>query len=66
MSLRERPAEANKRSVPGHWEGDLVLGKRPSAVERAAVLRDVPAAVRFLSCEPLLGPLPSLELTGID
>ena len=26
----------------------------------------VPAAVRFLSCEPLLGPLPSLPLTGID
>jgi protein gp37 len=22
--------------------------------------------VRFLSCEPLIGPLPSLDLTGID
>jgi protein gp37 len=33
---------------------------------RAAVLRQVPAAVRFLSLEPLLGPLPSLDLTGID
>ncbi len=30
-------------------------------------LREVEsAAVRFLSCEPLLGPLPSLDLTGID
>jgi protein gp37 len=30
------------------------------------VLRQVPAATRFLSLEPLLGPLPSLDLTGID
>lgn len=29
-------------------------------------LRDTPAAVRFVSAEPLLGPLPSLDLTGID
>ena len=29
-------------------------------------LRKVPAAVRFLSCEPLIGPLPKLNLQGID
>lgn len=29
-------------------------------------LREVPAAVRFLSLEPLLGPLPDLNLSGID
>jgi protein gp37 len=33
---------------------------------RADYLRRTPAAVRFLSLEPLLGPLPSLDLTGID
>ncbi len=29
-------------------------------------LRAVPASVRFLSLEPLLGPLPALDLAGID
>jgi protein gp37 len=32
---------------------------------RANHLRQVPAAVRFISAEPLLGPLPKLDLTGI-
>jgi protein gp37 len=35
-------------------------------IDRASVLRETPAAVRFLSCEPLLGPLSWLDLTGID
>lgn len=33
---------------------------------RADALRNAPASVRFISAEPLLGPLPSLDLTGID
>src|SRR4051812_6366391 len=33
---------------------------------RADELRQTPAAIRFLSLEPLLGPLPSLDLSGID
>jgi len=35
-------------------------------VDRAGDLFAVPAAVRFLSLEPLLGPLPDLPLAGID
>jgi protein gp37 len=34
-------------------------------VDRVNDLRGVPAAVRFLSCEPLLGPLPAVDLDGI-
>lgn len=45
------------------WMGVSVENQRWT--ERSASIRSVPAAVRFLSCEPLLGPL-ELDLTGID
>lgn len=50
--------------LPGVWLGTSIENDRYTF--RADHLRATPAAVRFLSLEPLLGPLPSLDLTGID
>jgi protein gp37 len=46
------------------WMGVSV--ESPRYVNRVERLRQVPAAVRFLSVEPLLAPVPLLELAGID
>jgi protein gp37 len=50
--------------LPEHlWIGASI--ENQEAVYRIAQLREVPATVRFLSCEPLLGPV-KLDLDGLD
>src|SRR3954468_11621763 len=50
---------------PNVWIGVTIENRR--FVHRADYLREVDeAAVRFISAEPLLGPLEGLDLTGID
>lgn len=51
---------------PNVWIG-VSVENQEAADERIPLLLDVPAAVRFLSCEPLLGPIklwPLLQLTN--
>jgi protein gp37 len=50
------------------WPKNLWMGvsvENAAVLHRVAHLRQVPAAVRFLSCEPLLGPLDGIDLTGM-
>jgi protein gp37 len=50
--------------APNIWMGVTIENRR--FVHRADALRGVPSAVRFISAEPLLGPLDALDLTDID
>lgn len=52
LSIEAEPSEWPLENV---WIGTSVEDER--VAERIDALRDVPAAVRFLSCEPLIGPL---------
>jgi protein gp37 len=51
-------------SVPAHiWLGTTI--ESDAYCRRADQLRRIPVPVRFISAEPLIGPLPSLNLDGI-
>jgi len=66
--LTKRPERAAELAPALPWPTNVWMGtsvENEEVIDRIHALRRIPAEVRFLSLEPLLGPLPSLDLSGI-
>jgi protein gp37 len=67
--LTKRPERLEQLACDLPWPGNVWMGvsiENHRFVDRAQALRRVPAAVRFISAEPLLGPLEGLSLEDMD
>lgn len=67
--LTKRPERAARLAADLSWPANVWMGtsiEDARVAHRADALRKVPAQVRFVSAEPLLGPLDDLNLEGID
>lgn len=66
--LTKRPERAAELAAQLTWTSNIWMGtsvENAAYIHRIDALRRVPAAIRFLSCEPLIGPIPRLPLKGI-
>ena len=63
-SFASRWLRTHREPLPNVWLGVSIENDRWAG--RAELLRETPAAVRFISAEPLLGPLQDLDLSRID
>lgn len=67
--LTKRPSRAEKLNNLLHWSDNIWLGTSVESmrwIDRIDYLRNTGAQIKFLSLEPLLAPLPNLDLSGID
>lgn len=67
--LTKRSVRLKRLASQLDWPTNVWMGvsvETADYLDRIDHLRQVPAAVRFLSCEPLLGPLDGLALDGIS
>lgn len=67
--LTKRSTRLRKVADKLDWPSNLWMGvsvENADVLSRVDDLRAVPAAVRFLSCEPLLGPLDGINLDGVS
>lgn len=67
--LTKRPERARALASELPWPSNVWMGvsiENRRFVYRADILRAIPASVRFISAEPLLGPLDGLNLAQID
>ncbi len=66
--LTKRPERAAEMAADLPWPPNVWMGTSVESadyIHRVRMLRRIKSHVRFLSCEPLLGPLPRLPLEGI-
>lgn len=66
--LTKRPEVALEHSSELPWPRNVWMGtsvENALYTHRVRTLREIPAQVRFLSCEPLIGAIPRLPLDGI-
>lgn len=67
--LTKRPERAALIASQLTWSDNIWMGvsvEDAAAMPRVPLLLRIPAKVRWLSCEPLIGPLDDLPLDGID